>query len=394
MVVNLADRQVVNILAQDIKTDLALSDTQLGLLTGLAFASVYAVIGLPTAWLADRANRARVIALMLGFWSLCTIACGAATSFVGLFLARMGVGAGEGGAQPACTALVRDLYPSRASTALALVMAGNPLGSFIGFIAGGAIAEQWGWRAAFVLLGLPGLLLAGIVWLGVGEPRPASSVPAANNSFAGDLRRIVCQPRIPLLIAVVSGSMLLVYAIGAWLPAYFIRAYGFGTAQMGFYGALATGLCGGLGTLAGLLCDRLGTRIRHIESKFVMLVTAAAIPLLLITVVAREATVALSAYFLLNFAAFAWLAPGTRLIQDAVDPAERALAFAVCGGGGLLVSLGLGIPLIGWASDLLAPSFGPRSLGAALGLVVPVVAAVTIAGHLCLLRTPAGPSPH
>jgi predicted MFS family arabinose efflux permease len=388
-VVNLADRQIVNILAQDIKAELGLSDTQLGLLTGLAFGSVYAIVGVPMAWLADRMNRARIIALMLAVWSLCTVACGLAAGFVGLFLARMGVGAGEGGAQPACTALVRDLFPARSTTALAVMMAGNPVGSFVGFLAGGAIAGQWGWRAAFILVGLPGLLLAAIVYrvMGRGTPRPEARL--APRSFVRDLRELLALPRLRLLVIAVSASMLIMYAVGAWLPAFFIRVHGLTTAQMGLLGAMATGIFGGLGSVAGLLCDRFEARVRAIEGKFVVLASILAIPLVLLTVQSPDRTNALLGYFLLNFVAFAWLAPATRLIQDAVEPGQRAVAFAVCGGAGLLFSLAAGVPLIGWASDLLAAEFGARSIGVALALVLPLAAAVAIGGHLRLIRTAA-----
>ena len=385
MVVNLADRQIVNILAQDIKSDLALSDSQLGLLTGLAFGLVYVLAGLPLAWLADRANRARMIALMLAVWSVCTIACGLAAGFVGLFVARMGVGAGEGGAQSACTALVRDLFPRRGTTALAVVMAGNPVGSFVGFIAGGAIAGRWGWQAAFVAAGLPGLLLAAVVAAKVRDPRQAAENAAAG-TFARELRAVLARPRMQVLTVAVSASMLILYAVGAWLPAFFIRAHGLSTAEMGVYGALATGLCGGLGTAAGALCDRLAARVPHIESLFTILVTLAAVPLLLVAVMARDLEIALLGYGVLNFAAFAFLAPATRLIQDVVEPDQRALAFAACGGVGLLFSLGIGVPLIGWLSDLLMPDFGPRSPGVALAITLPLAALAATIAHAGLMR--------
>lgn len=390
--INLADRQIINILAQDIKADLRLSDAQLGLLTGLAFGVVYSLVGLPLAWLADRMNRVRIVALMLAFWSLCTIACGAAAGFASLFLARMGVGAGEGGAQPACTSLARDLFPSRGTTALAVVMAGTPVGGFVGFLAGGALAGEWGWRVAFVLAGLPGLVLAAGLSLVVREVRVPSRNPTRQSLFQ-DLQAILRRPRVPMLILAVCSSMLILYGIAAWLPAFFIRTQGFSTAEMGLYGALATGIGGGFGTGAGLFCDRLGVRFSQVESKFVILAMLASVPLLFISVAAHDAAIALGGYFLLNFATYAWLAPATRLIQDAVDPQHRALAFAVCGGAGMLFGLGAGVPLIGWASDLLAPDFGARAVGIALAAVLPLAAASAIGAHLRLLRTaPEAPS--
>lgn len=386
VVVNLADRQIINILAQDIKADLGLSDGQLGLLTGLSFASVYALVSLPLAWLADRMNRAKIVAVMLAFWSLCTVACGASAGFAGLFLARMGVGAGEGGAQAACTALARDLFPSRGTTALAVAMAGNPVGSFVGFLVGGAAAGAWGWRAAFVLAGVPGLLLAAVVWSKVLDPRPTTAAPLVGRRFAGDVLAILARPRIATLTVAVSASLLVLYATGAWLPPFLIRTHGFTTAEMGSYGALATGICGGLGTATGFLCDRFGARVRLVELKFMILVSLAVVPFALATVGAHGIAAALVGYGLLNFVAFAGLAPLTRLIQDTVEPGERALAFAICGGIGLLFSLGVGVPLIGWASDLLEPTFGVRSLGVALGCALPLAAAIAIAGYAWLLR--------
>jgi hypothetical protein len=163
---------------------------------------------------------------------------------------------------------------------------------------------------------------------------------------------------------------------------------------MGLYGALATGLCGGLGTVAGFLCDRLGPRVRHAENWFLMAGAAGAVPMLLVSVGARDTSLALLGYCVLNAITFAWLAPATRLIQDAVGPDQRALVFAVCGGAGLLFSLGVGVPLIGWASDLLAPQFGIRSLGVALAFALPLAAAVALGGYFRLLATSApGPRP-
>jgi hypothetical protein len=195
---------------------------------------------------------------------------------------------------------------------------------------------------------------------------------------------------LPLLTIAVGASMLVMYAVGAWLPALLIRAHGLTTGEMGLYGALATGVCGGLGSMSGLLCDRFRARVAHVEGKFVILASIAAIPLLLVSVGARDAPTALAGYFALNVAAFAWLAPATRLIQDAVGPDERALAFAVCGGAGLLFSLGIGVPLIGLVSDLLAPALGARALAAALALIVPLAALAAIAGHVLLMRAVPG----
>ncbi|TMJ11752.1 MAG: MFS transporter [Alphaproteobacteria bacterium] len=321
---NLADRQIINILAQDIKVDLGLSDAQLGLLTGSAFGVIYVIAGIPIARLADRADRPRLIAAMLAIWSLCTIACGAAGGFIALFLARMGVGAGEGGAQPTCTSYIRDLHPTRATSALAVMMAGHPFGSFLGFMVGGAIAQHWGWRSAFVLAGLPGLLVALLIAFGIREPRPSSPQAGQRGLWRRDMKRLLRNPSLPLLMVLCSASLLIIYSGSAWFPAYFIRVHRFTTGEIGAYAAVAVGVGGGAGTLAGILCDRFRERLVSAEIKFLILAFAGLLPCTLWTLLAPSAASALAGLLAFNLFAYACLAPTTRLIQDAVEPHERA----------------------------------------------------------------------
>jgi len=383
---NLIDRQVINILAQDIKIDLALSDAELGLLTGTAFGLFKALVSLPVAWLADRLDRSKMIAAMLAAWSACTMLCGLAGSFPGLFLARMGVGIGESGGQPATTALVRDYFPGRPTSALALMMAGNPFGLFLAFLAGGAIAAEWGWRWAFLLAGAPGLILSVILLATLRDPRPRPTTPARLAELWPAILAILRRPGFPLLLSATAASMVIIGSMTAWLPAFFIRAHGLETRQMGVYGAIAIGLGGGLGTLSGLMCERLRNRLVLPESIVMLLSLAAIVPLLLLVVTANDRATSLGSYVLLNYAAFIWLAPGTRLIQDAVEPHQRSLATAMCGAAGFLASSVVFIPLIGWMSDRLSSAFGPRSIGYALALALPLAVAAGWASHWALMQ--------
>jgi predicted MFS family arabinose efflux permease len=302
----------------------------------------------------------------------------------------MGVGAGEGGAQPACTALARDFSPNRPTAALALMMTGNPIGSFIGIFAGGLVAEYWGWRSAFILAGLPGLLLAALLYISVREPRVSSGTSSGNWLF--DAVRIVSKPGIPKLIVLCSACLFIMYSGAAWLPAHFIRVHGVTTGEMGVYAGLAIGIGGGIGCLASMICDRLSRKFENIESIFLTINMLAIIPCLYLTLLADRLPIALAGLFLFDILAYAWLAPATKLLQDAVRPEQRALAFAVCGGAGILFSLGAGLPLTGSLSDLLTPVHQSRALGISLGASITIAAIVAVATVQSLLRkTPGKP---
>lgn len=377
---NLLDRQVINILAQDIKVELGLSDAELGLLTGTAFGLFKALVSLPVSWCADRMDRSKLIAAMLATWSACTMLCGLAGGFAGLFLARLGVGLGESGGIPTATSLVRDYFPNRPTTALALMMAGNPFGLCLAFLVGGAIASAWGWRWAFLVVGLPGLIVAAVIILSMRDLRPSTSIRSQPGELWPSMLAILQRPGFPLLLSATASSMVIASSVTAWLPPFFIRVYGLETGQMGLYGAIAIGVGGSIGTLSGLLCERLRDRFVMPESITMLASIAVVVPALLAVVTSSTLPTALACYLFLNCFAFAWLAPTIRLIQDSVEPQQRTLATALCSATGIMVSLVLFIPAIGWISDVLAPTYGLRSVGYALAIVLPLAA---IAGWAC-----------
>jgi MFS family permease len=377
---NLIDRQIINVLAQDIKVDLALSDAELGLLTGGLFGLVYALTGIPAAWLADRLDRVRVISAMMALWSICTVLCGLAGSHLSLMLARMGVGLGEGGAQPACTAFVRDRFPERPNTALAIMMAGNPIGSFAGFLVGGLVAQWLGWRIAFIVAGVPGILLA----LFILRRMRASPMPSRRTEPARplrDLKKLMSRQGMLLLALGTSASLCMMYVAGAWFPAFIIRTFDLTTGEMGLYGALSVGGAGAIGTLCGALADRGSDSGGRVETRMVMVSMTGCLPGLFLMIFATTAGQAIAGLLLYNLFAYLWLAPATRLIQDAAEPSERALAIAVCGGLGICLSLGIGVPATGLISDLMLQSAGPRAPGYAASTII---TCTTLIGLVCM----------
>ena len=373
MTFNLLDRQIINILAQDIKNELRLSDAELGLITGTALGVLKAIVSIPIAWWSDRFDRARMLMILVTVSSALTAACGFAHSYLALAIARMAVGIGESGGVPIATALVRDHVPKRATSALAWITFGNPFGTFMAFLFGGVIAERWGWRTAFVCAGLPGLMVAILLCAKLKDIRVRRRAPAASSACARDVINLLRRPRMIQLLGATFASLFLVTVSSAWLPTFLIRAHGLSTGRMGVYGAVAIGAGGGLGTLSGLLCESARDRMAHPESK------------LLLTTMTLATGAAMLGFFLYNCVAYAWLAPTIRLIQDAAEVDDRALAIAVCSSFSTLVAVGIGIPLTGWISDLLSPQYGARSIGIAVFISISTAAIVGLISHLSFL---------
>jgi predicted MFS family arabinose efflux permease len=389
---NLFDRQIVNILAQDIKTDLHISDARLGLLTGTAFGIFYSVLGIPLGRLADRVDRVKLIAAALALWSGFTALCGVAGSFAQLFVTRMGVGVGEAGSQPASTALIPDLFPEeRRTSAMSVLLVGAPVGSFLGLLVGGYTGSIWGWRAAFVVAGIPGLILAILMRLTMRDPKSSDAARRERHGPAllPTLRALASAPRFRWLAAAVTCSTFLIYASGAWLPALFIRVHGMTTARVGEFSAIAVGVGGALGALgSGVICDLLRKHVRDVESKVLLLVLALSIPTILATVLSANRSIALVSMFLFNICAYAWLGPTVTLIQNAATPKSRALAIAVCTSIASILSLGCGLPLVGAISDALTPKQGTGAIRYALAITVAAVALGGMFSHWRALRSP------
>lgn len=265
---NFIDRQILSILVEPIKHDLGASDMGMGLLSGTAFAVFYAVLGMPLALLADRWNRRNLVALSLAIWSGMTALSGVVTSFWQLAAARVGVGVGEAGCSPAAHSMLADLYPAEErATALGIYALGIPFGIMFGLFAGGAIADTFGWRVAFFIVGVPGLLLSLLVFLTVKEPPRGHAdghVAAADSAAPGVLevfRYLLARPAF-VHLAIGGGLTAFVgYGLVAWVPTFFVRTHGMSLTEAGFWLGIVLGIPGGIGIVAGgWLSDLFGAR--------------------------------------------------------------------------------------------------------------------------------------
>ncbi|MGI9323508.1 MAG: spinster family MFS transporter [Pseudomonadales bacterium] len=277
-VFNFIDRQILAILAPSIRDELGLSDTQIGALSGAAFGIFYATLGIPIARLADRHSRVNILAICLGIWSLMTALSGMVNNYWQLLLARIGVGIGEAGGSPPSHSLIADYYPpDRRATALGVYALGIPVGILFGNLAGGWINEFFGWRLAFFVVGVPGLLLALLLKLSVREPPRGYSEPARQTGQPkpvpfDQVLKTMWNYRSFRQISLGAATQAFVgYGSIAWMPSFFVRAHDMSSGQVGTALGLLIGVCGGGGTLlGGYLCDRLGLK----NVKWYMLVPA------------------------------------------------------------------------------------------------------------------------
>lgn len=365
------DRQILAILLEAIKADLKLSDTQLGLLSGLVFAVFYATLGIPIARLADRSSRRNIVAVSLAVWSVMTAACGLAQSFTQLMLARIGVGVGEAGAGPSSHAIIADLYPpEKRASAMAIYSLGVLLGGGLGLMIGGNVAAAYGWRAAMFVVGLPGVALAIIVRLLVVEPRRGLSdarqpgADAAPPSLAQGISSIWASAPAFHLIAAITITSLVGYAVTGWGPSYMQRSLGLSMRDVANYVALPAAIIGsGSALIGGALADRAAKR--HgvwAQSWVVMVMKVIALPFAIGFYFVDDWRAALGCYFVAAIFAGAYLGPTFAMIQHLAPVRLRATWAALSLLTINLIGLGLGPFLVGQLSDWLEPSMGAESL--------------------------------
>jgi MFS family permease len=386
---NYVDRVVLGIVLQDIKVDLGLTDTQLGLLTGIAFALFYSVMGLPIARWADRGNRVTIISVTTGLWTLALMACAAVTSFFQLLLVRVGVAVGEAGCIPPAHSLIAD-YFSRAERprAVAIYMLGFPLALTFGNFAAGWLNELYGWRATFVILGLPGLALVALAAGTLTEPRrslradrAAAPTPAPEKVISVHEQAARVWEVFSTLWANTAFRHLLVcfstwyffgYGILQWTPAFFIRSHGLQTGELGTWFALIYGLGGGVGTyLGGVLAqrfaagnERIQLRVCAVSFSFFAVLTAGAF-------LASDHRMAFAALALGALGGNLSLGPILATMQTLVAPRMRAMSIAIVYLFANLIGMGLGPLAAGALSDALQPAFADESLRYALVILCP-----------------------
>lgn len=364
-VFNFVDRQILAILAGSIQRDLELSDGQMGMLGGLAFAVLYSTLGVPLAWVADRTSRSWVITVSLTLWSGFTAVCGLAQGFWHIFLARLGVGIGEAGGVAPSYALIADYFPShRRAFALSVYSLGIPLGSAVGVLAGGYIAVMVDWRAAFFAVGLAGLIVAPLFKFCVRDiPKPAVDTPEPAPAFAIVARSLMCKPSFWLLSFGAATSSMLGYGIAFWLPSLLQRSFALDLVQTShFIGALL--LVGGVAgmLLGGWLGDRLGSRDRAFLAYVPAVAFVIGVPLFAAGMYSPNARLAFVLFLIPQAMAYVWLGPVLSAVQLLVVPTARSTASALFLLINNLIGLGGGIYALGALSDALTPSYGQEAL--------------------------------
>jgi predicted MFS family arabinose efflux permease len=377
-VVGWVDRNVFAALLQAIKVELALSDTQLGLLGGVAFGVFYATLGLPVAWLADRYERRTLIAAALGLWSLMTALCGAAGSFASLFLFRIGVGIGEAGGSPPSQSLLSDYVPpERRARALGVFYLYIPCGFMVGYLAGGWLSDLVGWRLTFAIVGLPGILLAALLRMTLREPPrgfvDAGKDPGPTPSLAATIRFFLSHAvlrQLPLAGAIHGIGA---FAAALWLPAYFMRTFDVSSTTAGWWMTIAYGCGGTLGVLCGgLVADFLVNKTNDVRWYTWSAAGAllATLPCTLLLYLTHRPAVAVGSLVVSTFLGHTFLGPVAALLQNLAGVRRRATAAAFYLFLVNLVSMGLGPVAAGAASDYLGDEYGNDALRYSLLAIV------------------------
>jgi len=383
---NFLDRLVMSILATPIKAELHLTDTQLGMLGGLAFAILYSTLAIPFAWVADRTRRSWVISISLAIWSGFTALCGLTSSFAALFLCRLGVGVGEAGGVAPSYALISDIFPSQQrARALGIYSLGIPLGAGLGVLFGGAVAAAVDWRTAFLAVGLAGVVFMPIFALTVREPQRSVSAQA-QVGFVDVIAMLLAKPAFWLLSFGAAASSMVGYGLAFWLPSLLQRSFHMTLLDAShFYGALL--LIGGIPgiLLGGWTADRAGRSGKTGYARIPGIAFLVSVPLFAGAMLSHSSALAFALFLVPQALSYMWLAPVLTAVQHLVPAPVRATASASFLLINNLIGLGLGALTIGKISDLLKPGFGDEALR--IGMIA-ALACYVIAGLLMLIAAP------
>ena len=383
--INFVDRQLLSVLVEPIRADMEMSDTQFGLLTGLAFALFYAAMGVPVALLADRWNRVRLIAAACVVWSGFTALSGFVTNFWQLALVRFGVGAGEAGGTAPSLSVISDLFPPhRRPFAVAVFTLNGPFGVFVGSSFAAWAAANIGWRNAFLVIGLAGVIIAPLLVWAVREPARGQMDPEALSAKAMPLRECLAlfvHNRSLRLVLLGSGLAAFVsYGILNWVPAFLMRTEGMSLAEMGKWFAPAAGITFGIGIMGGgWLVSRLAARSPRAYGLVPALASLVLIPGLAAALLMDGWPMALTLMLLPLTACTVYIAPALALVQNLSPPGSRATAAAVLMLMFNIIGMGLGPLFVGLVSDFLKADYGDDSLRWALMAIIPFAAAAGLA---------------
>jgi MFS family permease len=372
-----ADRQLISVLAEPIRKDLDLSDTELGLLSGMLFAVFYTIFGMPFGWLADRVQRFRMIAGICIFWSGCTALTGLTVNFIHIALARVGVAVGESGASPASYSLISDHFPpERRGTAFGVYSVGFPMGAAIGTAAAAWIAAHHGWRSAFFAMALPGLLLAVLLFL-IPHPRRGRLdggplQPVAAPRFSEVLREFINRPVLWMTALACSWISLASYGFLVWMPSLLMRTKGMTMMEISSTYSIVSGITQMAGAFgAGWLVDRLSRRTRMAYGLVPGIACLIAAPFTLAAVWAPDWQSSLTLMFVPFLMMVTWYPPALAVLQNECRPETRALMsglfLTILG----VIGTGGGPALVGFLSDYFAARDPATSLNWSLTFIVP-----------------------
>jgi predicted MFS family arabinose efflux permease len=382
---NLLDRQLLAVLAEPVRKELGLTDTQLGLLTGTLFVIFYATLAIPIAWIADRRHRVRVLACALAAWSFFTALCGQAHSFLHLALARVGVGIGEAGGAPASYSLISDCFDSRRrGMALAIYGMGVPLGMLAGIAAGGWIASRYGWRLAFTAIGAMGVVLALAIPLLIREPsRGRLDATVSHGPPPSPLAtlRMFARSRPLMMMAATGGAgAFITNGLLSWMPTYLARTKGMQLQDLAQYYSIALGLSLALGiSLSGYLTDRFAHRRASAYALIPAIGLAASLPFYLAALLTSSWQTSLALLSVPICLGTMFLTPTIAFAQNHVRADQRSTVSALLMFVLNLIGIGGGPLFVGFMSDALQPHYGALSLHwAMLSLCTMFVVAILI----------------
>ncbi len=378
---NITDRMVMSILIEDIKADFVLTDTQIGLLAGTAFTLFYVLLGIPAGRLADRTNRKKMVSIAVSLWSLMTALCGVATGFWTLFLARLGVGVGEAGGNPPAISILTNYFQSHElSRAMGVFSVGAVLGPVIGFVAGGLLAEAYGWRWTFIILGLPGVLLGVLIYLTVREPdrsqfsaageetaKATTQEPFAKTMSSLWRNRIFMRVALANALAVTAS-----YAFAIWLAPILIRNFEIPVSQVGIYLGIVW-IAGGVPgmIIGGYVTDKLALKNPKWRAWYCAIVVLVALPLLCLCLLTDNLILALVLYAVGYGVHSSTQGPAIAMMQSSVSPTERGTASSIASLSATFLGYFIGPAVAGAISDSLAPDHGTLSLNyAVIGITI------------------------
>lgn len=383
--INFVDRQLLSVLVEPIRAEMDFSDTQFGLLTGLAFALFYAAMGVPVAMIADRWNRVKLIGIACIVWSGFTAACGMASNFWQLALMRFGVGAGESGGTAPSLSIIADYYPpDRRPLAIGIFTLNGPFGVFVGAAFGAWAAAEIGWRNAFLLIGAVGIVVAPLMMWLVREPlRGQMDVGKAVDAalpFRQTLEMFIRRPSLRMVMIGSGLAAFVSYGMLNWIPAFLMRTQGMPLSAMATWFAPAAGITFGLGIWGGgWLVSRAARKSPRAYGWVPALASAAIVPSFAAALIVDSWQLSLALMLIPMIACCIYVAPALALVQNLTPPRSRATAAALLMLMFNIVGLGLGPLFIGIVSDALKPLHGDDSLRWALMAIIPLAAIAGIA---------------